>query len=172
MAEVFLRRRLQEGGVEAQISSAGLRLEGEPAPDLGVEVLAERGLDLTAHRSRMIDRDLLRSADLVVAMAREHVREAVLAAPDIWPRVFTLKELVRRGAEVGGRAPGESLEAWLARLHAGRNRSDLVGLSAEDDVFDPLGGTREDYEGAANEISALVDRMVRLAWPTAARETA
>jgi len=154
------------------VGSAGLRLVGEPASANGVDVLAERGIDLSAHRSRILDRQLLEGSDLALAMSREHLREAVLAQPDIWPRAFTLKELVRRGEMIGPRAPGESIDAWLARAHAGRNRADLLGSSSADDVEDPIGLSRSAYEKTANELSDLVDRLVDLLWPLAAEESA
>jgi protein-tyrosine-phosphatase len=114
----------------------------------------------------------LEGTDLALAMAREHLREAVLARPDIWPRAFTLKELVRRGEMIGPRAPGESVDAWLARAHSGRNRQDLLGASPDDDVEDPIGLSRSEYEKTADELSDLVDRLVDLLWPAAAEETA
>ena len=67
-----------------------------------------------------------RRADLVLGMSRAHVRHAVVIAPEIWPRAFTLKELLRRGMETGPRRPGEPVADWLARVHEGRER---VGLA-------------------------------------------
>jgi protein-tyrosine phosphatase len=172
MAEGLLRERLTERGVDAHVHSAGLRLHGEPASSHGVDVLADRGIDISAHRSRIMNAELIRDADLVIAMAREHLREAVLAAPDSWSRAFTLKELVRRGQAVGPRAPGETLDGWLARAHARREKADLLGSSGDDDVGDPIGSGRATYERTADEISDLVDRLVDLAWPAAATERA
>ena len=172
MAEAFLRHRLEGRRADVNVGSAGLRLVGESASANGVDVLAERGLDLRDHRSRIVDRQLLEGTDLVLAMAREHLREAVLALPDIWPRAFTLKELVRRGGMIGPRAPGESIDAWLARAHSGRNRQNLLGSSSDDDVDDPIGLSRSAYEKTADELSDLVDRLVDLLWPAAAEETA
>lgn len=172
MAEAFLRHRLEGRRVDVHVGSAGLRLVGEPASANGVDVLAERGLDLSAHRSRILDREMLEGTDLALAMSREHLREAVLALPDMWPRAFTLKELVRRGELIGPRAPGESIDAWLSRAHAGRNRTDLLGASPDDDVEDPIGLSRSEYEKTADELSGLVDRLVDLLWPAAAEETA
>jgi len=170
MAEALLRHRLGERGVDAHVHSAGLRLVGEPASANGVDVLAERGIDLTGHRSRIFDRDLLEHSDLILGMAREHLREAILTLPDVWGRAFTLKELVRRGERIGPRAPGESLDAWLARAHAGRVRGDLLGSSDDDDVADPIGTGRASYARTADELTDLVDRLTALAWPAAAVE--
>ena len=154
------------------VGSAGLRLVGEPASANGVDVLAARGLDMSSHRSRVLDRQLLEDTDLALAMSREHLREAVLALPDVWPRAFTLKELVRRGQMIGRRAPGESIDAWLARAHAGRDRAELLGSSPDDDVDDPIGLSRSEYAKTADELSDLVDRLVDLLWPAAAEESA
>src|SRR4051812_4950382 len=167
MAEAFLRHRLEARRADVHVGSAGLRFDGEPASANGVDVLADRGLDLSAHRSRIFDRQMLEGTDLALAMAREHLREAVLALPDIWPRAFTLKELVRRGATIGPRAPGESVGAWLSRANSGRNRADLLGASRDDDVEDPIGLDRPAYEKTARELSDLIDRLVDLLWPAA-----
>ena len=96
VAEVLLRRRLADLGVPARVRSAGLLRAGIPADAIGQELVAGRGLDLSAHRSRTVSREILLGADLVIGLARQHVREAVVTAPEAWPRTFTLKELVRR----------------------------------------------------------------------------
>lgn len=164
MAEAFLRRRLGAIGVEATVHSAGLLSAGNPATPEGVGALEAMGLDTSAHRSRRISEHLLTPADLVLGMAREHVREAVLMAPEVWPRTFTLKELVRRGEERGPRAPGQSFEEWLAKLHAGRSTNDLLGYSPDDDVADPIGRGTDFYRGTADELDDLVRRLVTLGW--------
>lgn len=164
MAEAFLRRQLADIGVEANVHSAGLLSAGNPATAEGVSVLAAMGVDTSAHRSRRMSEDLLAPADLVLCMAKEHVREAVLMVPVVWPRTFTLKELVRRGEERGPRAPGQSFEDWLAKVHAGRSRNDLVGYSPDDDVADPIGRGSDFYKGTAEEIDDLVRRLVDLGW--------
>ena len=86
MAEVLLRRHLERAGVDATVSSAGLHGGGVPATDHGQAAMADRGLDLSAHRSRELDDDMLRQADLVIAMARVHVREAAVLLPEATAR--------------------------------------------------------------------------------------
>ena len=162
MAAALLGRRLEEAGVKAVVSSAGLLFDGKPATDHGRAVMADRGIDTSGHRSRRLRPDLLSGADIVIGMARTHVREAVALAPDAMGRAFTLKEIVRQGEERGGRAPGESVEAWLARLVAGRRLSDLLGESDADDVADPIGGPRRAYERTADELDDLTARLARL----------
>jgi protein-tyrosine phosphatase len=164
MAEVLLRHRLSGLAVDAQVASAGMLRAGQPASAHGVDILRARGLDMTAHRSRSMTREVLASADLVLAMAREHVREAVVLDPSLWLRTFTLKELVRRGEAAGPRRPDESPEAWLARVGAGRRISELTGSSPLDDVEDPYGGPRSAYERLLVELDNLLDRLVAVAF--------
>ncbi|MEA2931755.1 MAG: protein-tyrosine phosphatase [Actinomycetota bacterium] len=160
----MLRHRLDALGLDVRVRSAGLLDNGHPAHSNSIDVLTGLGLDITDHRSRRITAAILRSADLVVAMAREHVREAVVMAPDVFPRAFTLKELVRRGEAVGPRASGEKVADWLHRVHAGRTSSDLMGISDVDDVPDPIGLPRSAYERMVEELEEYLGRLVRLLW--------
>lgn len=163
MAEALLRQKLADAGVDARVHSAGLfEDDGRPASDDGVAVMADRGLDTSQHRSRRMTREMLEQADLVIGMAREHVREAVLAAPDVWTRTYTLKELVRRATDVGPRAAGQAMDEWLPKVHAGRTRNDLLGSSEVDDVADPIGQARAVYERTADELDRLTTRLTSL----------
>ena len=165
MAETMLRARLAARGVPAEVSSAGTATEGEPASDEVLELLRARGLDGSSHRSRRLDADRLADADLVVAMARLHVRDAALVDPGAFGRTFTLKELVRRGEEAGGRRPDEDLAAWLARVGEGRQPARLLGDAPADDVVDPVGRRFGVFKKVARELDDQLDRLVALAWP-------
>ncbi|MFN2606289.1 MAG: hypothetical protein ABR511_00120, partial [Acidimicrobiales bacterium] len=167
VAEALLRQRLADLGVPARVRSAGLLRSGERASEHGQELLAARGFDLSGHRSRAVTREILLGADLVLGLARQHVREAVVAAPEVWPRAFTLKELVRRGESFGARSSGEAFEDWLARMGAGRTPADLMGSSPDDDVPDPIGQPRSAYERMVADLDDLLDRLVLAAWAPA-----
>ncbi len=168
MAEAFLSYQMAARGIPGHVSSAGLFKDGQPASPHGVTVLARKGHDLTRHASRVMTAEMLHSADLVIGMERMHVREAVVLANDVAPRVFTLKELVRRGAAVGPRRPAETVEAWLARVADGRRPADHLGASPADDVADPIGRPIEHYERTAGELDALVEQLSDLLWPVPA----
>jgi protein-tyrosine phosphatase len=165
MAEVMLRRRLEERGIDAQVRSAGLTGTGSAAAEPAVQAMREFGLDLAAHESRMLSAPMVECSDLVIGLAREHVREVVLVGPGAFGRTFTLKELVRRGHDLGCRNSDESVADWLSRLNAGRSRVAHLGDSAADDVDDPIGRRAAVYERVADELSELVDQLVELAWP-------
>lgn len=166
MAVALLRRHLVERGVSAQVRSAGLVSDGAEASPEVAQALAARGVEVGGHRSRRLRVEDLAAADVVVGMAREHVREAVVSLPEVWPRTFTLKELVRRGGEAGPRSPDQELAVWLADLHQGRARGDLVGASPADDVEDPMGGTQAAFDTLADELDQLTGRVAELVFPS------
>jgi len=170
MTEALLTRRLAAAGVAARVRSAGLLGQGEPVPPEAVAAMAGYGLDLTQHRSRLMTAADLRGADLVLAMAREHVRHAVVTEPAAWPRTFTLRELLRRGQHAGPRMPGEPLASWLARIQNGRDRVALLGGSPDDDVADPMGGPARAYVMTATLLNELVGALVDLCWGQASRD--
>jgi protein-tyrosine phosphatase len=169
MAEALLRHRLEQVDPTVTVSSAGLHPGDRPATAHGVATMADRGLDIGSHRSRTLTRELLGGADLIIGMAREHVREVAVTEPDALDRTFTLKELVRAAEADGRRRPAEAVGEWLGRIGRGRRPDDLLGVGHDDayDIEDPIGRGRADYEATADELDALLSRLVALAWPTA-----
>jgi protein-tyrosine phosphatase len=169
IAAALLSARLRALGIDASVHSAGLR-EAEPVLDEGALLALEPyGVNLRVHRSRRLEPAMLRPATVILGLEREHVRDAVLLDPLVWRRTFTLKEIVRRGEEVGARQAGESIEHWIARAQGNRVQQDLLGSDPIDDVADPYGGAPGDYQDAAEEIDELVTRLVRLVWPESPR---
>lgn len=163
MAEGILRHLLADHGVAASVDSGGLLPGGAPATADAVSVTAERGIDIAGHRSRALAEVDLAGADLVVAMERRHLQEAILLEPSVRPRTFTLPELVRRAEEAAPRQPEETLREWAARLAAPRTTADLLGT--DDGVADPIGRSRARYVETAELLDALLRRVVARAWP-------
>jgi protein-tyrosine-phosphatase len=164
MAAAFLRHRLARLRVSAVVHSAGFLHPGQSSPPEVVSAMARCGLDVASHRSRVVSAADVAQADLVVGLARAHVRLAVAAVPEAWPQCFTLKELVRRGESAGPRAAGEPLADWLSRVQEGRNRSALLGDAPVDDVADPIGGHPSAYAETAAILDHLAGRLSRLCW--------
>lgn len=165
MAEALFRDGLARRGVPAVVRSAGLVTEDRPASPHGVEVMADRGLDLSAHRSRRLTAPLVAPADLVVGMERQHVREVAVLAPDRFAVSFTLPELVRRATEVGPRPPERPLGEWLAGLTATRTAADLLRDDPDDEVADPYGTTLAEYRRTADQLERLVGSALDLLFP-------
>jgi len=73
MAEAVLRAELKDDAARVEVVSAGTRaVEGEPASPLSVEVAAQHGIDLAAHRARRVTPELLAASDLVLVMEPSH----------------------------------------------------------------------------------------------------
>ncbi|MHB1855323.1 MAG: arsenate reductase/protein-tyrosine-phosphatase family protein [Acidimicrobiales bacterium] len=178
MAEALLRHHLEKRGRDAVVSSAGLLEDGHPAAPEVVALLSARGIDLSGHRSRRLVAPLIEGSDLVLAMAREHLREAVLLVPSAFGRIFTLKEIVRRGEAVGPVGPVGSdgpdgpdgpdglRTEWLDRLAQGRRRRELMGNSPQDDVADPSGGPMSAFRSTLDELDDLTGRLAALLAPS------
>ena len=61
------------GEEEITVESAGLgALVGHPASEFAVELMRERGVDITSHRARQLHPDMVRAADLILVMELGH----------------------------------------------------------------------------------------------------
>ena len=74
LAEALLVRALRERAIEGvSVTSAGTGAwDGAPASEGAYLVGLERGLDLSGHRARLLTRELVEHADLILTMARHH----------------------------------------------------------------------------------------------------
>jgi protein-tyrosine phosphatase len=169
MASALFASQVRHHADPVEVSSAGIRAreDGMPTavPEPVLEVMATYGLDLRGHQSRALTAAMLEESDLVIGMSRRHVQEAILLVPQCWPSAFMLKELVRRGEEVGPRGPTQAVGAWIGEVHGDRTRQSLAHRSTVDEVADPYGGSRADYRSTAEELAALVTALVGLLWP-------
>ena len=74
LAAALLERALVERGIEGiAVASAGTGAwDGAPVSEGAYLVGLERGLDLSGHRARLLTREVVDSADLILTMARHH----------------------------------------------------------------------------------------------------
>jgi protein-tyrosine-phosphatase len=74
LAETLLKRALHERNVaEVTVESAGTGAwDGAPASEGAYLVALERGLDLSGHRARLLTREIVEDASLILTMARHH----------------------------------------------------------------------------------------------------
>ncbi len=87
MAEALLRARFERRG-RGTVASAGLAaVEGRPADPFAVELLAERGIDLSGHRARQLTPELLPHFDLVLVMDAAQHRRLTTLAPSLRGRI-------------------------------------------------------------------------------------
>lgn len=85
-AAQFAEREAERRDVSVTTTSAGfIRNTGRPTPATGVSVAAEYGVDLTKHRSALLDEGDLEAADVAFVMDVRNYRDLTRAHPDSEP---------------------------------------------------------------------------------------
>ncbi len=113
MAVGLLKNILQEKGIEGdwRVESAGTwGLDGEPPATGSLAVMAIKGIDISDHRARSVDRDLLESFDLILTMERGQKESMQLEFPQAAQRIFLLSEMVNKMSDVNDPYGGVYLE--------------------------------------------------------------
>jgi protein arginine phosphatase len=99
LAEALLQGTLRKRNItDVEVSSAGTGAwDGAPASEGAYLVGLERGLDLSGHRARLLTREIVEQADVILTMARHHrARVDELGGEG---RVFVLGEYAGRDGE-------------------------------------------------------------------------
>jgi protein-tyrosine phosphatase len=164
MAAALLSAHLLGRGSEADVTSAGLGPSGEPPTPDTVAVMADIGIDLSAHLSRRVTPADLGGADLILGMTREHVIALAVLDPGSWPRIFPLVDLLRRGHQIGPRGP-EDPEEWIRRAHGGRQRVSVLSLKSSDEIADPIGQPLAAFRRTRDKLDALLRDLAGLLEP-------
>jgi protein-tyrosine phosphatase len=91
MAEALFRHRCGDR-LDWSCCSAGLyAAAGSPASAHAVEAMAELGIDLSGHRSRPLQAEQLKEAEMVVTMTAAQRLELIQDFPEVGNRVFLIK---------------------------------------------------------------------------------
>jgi protein-tyrosine-phosphatase len=125
-------------------------IEGMPMSWRTRDAIASLGLEVPNHRSRQATQHELDNADMVIALAREHVMWMRRVHPAAAPRTATLKRLARDLP-----ADGAPLFERLARM-----RLHEVQLEPGEDVLDPAGGDLDVFVDCAREIADLLHELI------------
>lgn len=103
MASAIFKRILENKQDLAnwRVESAGTwAVEGQPASTGSQQVMKEWGMDISDHRSRMVDLEMLASFDLILTMESGH-KEALRAEfMDFSERVYLLSEMIYQTHDV------------------------------------------------------------------------
>lgn len=84
-----------------RVESAGVAaLDGSPASQKTLQILAERGIDLSFHRARQIDPPLMEQFALILVMEQRHKSILQSQFPQFASKVFLLSEMVGEEWEV------------------------------------------------------------------------
>jgi protein-tyrosine phosphatase len=111
MAEGFLAAALP-GLV---LRSAGLNsLSGEPADNTAIQLMLERGIDITAHRARQITRRMCLEANVVLVMEIDQRRRIESIYPEVCGRVFRIGEYIGQDVPDPYRQPDAAFRTSLS----------------------------------------------------------
>jgi protein-tyrosine phosphatase len=126
MAEGLLRRAMPELAVQ----SAGLgAMVGQPAQPTALELLAEQGVDISAHRAQQLTNVLANHSDLILVMDSDQKAEIQRLYPQASGKVFRLGEVQKTDVPDPYRKPRDAFEhalmlirqgteAWVPRIRA------------------------------------------------------
>jgi protein-tyrosine-phosphatase len=103
MAEALFRQLIIDSPLPQawRIESAGTwASEGSQAAEGSRAALAGRGLYLDTHRSRPVNRQYLKSFNLILTMEKGHKEALQVEFPEIGERVFMLSEMAGISADI------------------------------------------------------------------------
>jgi protein-tyrosine phosphatase len=156
LAELLFRRAAANVPVRT-MSRGTLDLGPLPALVEAMEEAGRLGLDLSTHRSRSLEGEVLSSLDLVIGFERMHVVAAVVEAKAPRDRTFTLPELVlllESAPRPTASEPIERAHQAVARIAATR-----FDRYSPPEIPDPLGHPRPVFEETAAGLDDLVQRL-------------
>ena len=95
MAEALLKAKTATAKEQWIIESAGTWApKGEPASQEVQVVLGKAGLDVSAHRSRRVNRRILHGFNLILTMEANHKEALQVEFPELAGRIYMLSEMV------------------------------------------------------------------------------
>lgn len=92
MAEYLFRRQMSPAGAWRAASAGTSAAWGQPASPYAADVLRERGIDLSPHRSRPLSKELVDATFCIVVMTRAHDCEVRARFPEARDRIHLLGE--------------------------------------------------------------------------------
>lgn len=132
---------------------------GEPPTEEAILVCAIHGIDISSHRSRLLEPGDLEEADLVVGMTNLHRQEVASLAPDARYRTILLKEIAETAIPfMWPDATAEERVGALLSAPPPRWRRKL-------DLADPIGRPMRVYERCFSELQEGVGNLANILCP-------
>jgi len=98
-----LVEQLSPTGISISVDSAGVAAgDGYPASRESVEVMSERGVNLSGHQSKMLTLELIDGADVIFTMTPSHAQAVMQMAPGSVHKVFPLDAVHPIADPIGG----------------------------------------------------------------------
>ena len=119
MAQALLQEALTDTE-EISVTSAGLgALVGRPASRHAVDLMQERGLDISGHKAKQLTPDLIKDSDLILVMERDHRRAMDSVEPAARGKIYRLCEWRDRDIPDPYGEPRKSFEEALVLIEQG-----------------------------------------------------
>jgi len=137
MAEALLKKYLKDSGkAQIEVRSAGTRaLNGLPPTEETLEVLREEGITLSGFKSTSLTDQMIKDADLILAMEDIHKDEILRRLPAVSPKIHLLREY------------GHTDQKY---------HDEGIGIP------DPIGRPKEFYSYVMNSIKKEVERIAKI----------
>jgi len=118
MAEGLFRRAVPE----LQVSSAGMAaLVGYGADPTAVQIMLGAGIDISAHRARMLTDMIARDADLILVMDEMQKRQISMQYPYVRGKIFRLAETAKQDIPDPYKQGNEVFQAVFSQIEDGVN---------------------------------------------------
>ena len=118
MAEGLFRQAIPE----MQISSAGISaMVGHGADPIAVQIMAGIGIDISAHRARMLTDAIARDADIILVMDTLQQQQISMQYPYVRGKVFRLAEATKQDIPDPYRQDPEAFHAAFTLIENGVN---------------------------------------------------
>ena len=134
MAKALLEKALKEKNRDdMEVLSAGIMMFGGlTATEEVKELLAREGVDVSAHRSQRVTRDMIKKSDIILVMEKLHEKRILELVPEAKNRLFLLKEFAK------------------------------INNNNELDIADPIGRPYEFYAQTLRIIKEAIERISNL----------
>ena len=123
MAEALLRDALKDPGWHHRgVGRTRRPRRRSEAAEHSIELMQERGLDITGHRARQITPEMVHTADLVLVMEQGHRRVLDANEPESRGKIYRLGEWQERDIGDPYQQPREAYEVALEAYRRWRHR--------------------------------------------------
>ncbi|MDY6914759.1 MAG: low molecular weight protein arginine phosphatase, partial [Candidatus Cloacimonadota bacterium] len=92
MAEYYSKYLIDKENLSYRVGSAGFMAEGYPISKNAFEVLREEKIDGARHISRVLNKQLVESSNIILTMTAQHKFDLLELFPNCYNKVFTLSE--------------------------------------------------------------------------------
>lgn len=156
IAEGILKKMLKENKLDNfEVGSAGTSsLDGAFPSLFAIEIAKSRDVDLTRHRSHQLNKQILKKADLILAMSSEHLEHIRKMDEKALKKTCLLKIFPQHHP------------AFSSKTHTGHPSGENFSMTENENkspdlsyIKDPIGGSMNDYNQCFWEIEKEIRRI-------------